>query len=559
MPSLLMSLLPLYPFPRIFLHVSIHFFLFLFSLPFHLPPSPPLLVSLRSYLLNAVNKGDRDNWITAVRNAIPRSPKLAKKEMKAEEPAQTQRPQKVLRQDTAITAALLDTGDGEEEEETSIDSHLSTSQNNEALQNSHNQQDDEEEEEEAATSFNDDLISQVLGTKENERDDSSDEETATTGGEHNCDDIIANGHSSPTLNGTAASEQTETEETKTDQSNGATKIIQTGPEETKKDQSNGTATSDQTEPQETKEVQPNGIELEAEKKVESSMDIEGKVEVVTSVKVQACGSDQEEEEGEGGRDEEPKRKTSTEVAIAEVKSALTITMIRENTVDIPASDTESDDDSTGDELVVPPAPLESQSNEPTKDEPSDSTDPSPDAFFPEPSIPTTPSITIEKVPTLKRSEVVESDVMSKEEEEEVATPPQAMGDKSRIAPAPFIEKRGFLYKEGGQRKTWKLRYFVLQPGMFSYYKNATATKPLGEVKLKNLQIRYPSASARKQSFQFIIHTESAWNKRNNYVIAAQTNSEMKQWLTAFKLAGQKNITPACTPPGSSDDEATPTT
>ena len=38
------------------------------------------------------------------------------------------------------------------------------------------------------------------------------------------------------------------------------------------------------------------------------------------------------------------------------------------------------------------------------------------------------------------------------------------------ASAPFIEKRGFLYKEGGQRKTWKLRYFVLQPGMFTYYK-----------------------------------------------------------------------------------------
>ena len=71
------------------------------------------------------------------------------------------------------------------------------------------------------------------------------------------------------------------------------------------------------------------------------MNIEGKVEVVTSVKVQASGSDPEEE-GEGGRDEEPMRKTSTEVAIAEVKSALTITMIRDNTVDIPASDTESD-------------------------------------------------------------------------------------------------------------------------------------------------------------------------------------------------------------------------
>ena len=44
-----------------------------------------------------------------------------------------------------------------------------------------------------------------------------------------------------------------------------------------------------------------------------------------------------------------------------------------------------------------------------------------------------------------------------------------------------------------------------------------------------------TVGARKQSFQFIIHTESAWNKRNNYVIAAQTNSEMKQWITAFKV------------------------
>jgi hypothetical protein len=432
---------------------------------------------------------------------------------------------------------------------------LSTSQNNEVLQNSHNQQDEEEEEE--VTSFNDDLISQALGTKENERNDSSDEETATAGDEHNCDDVIANGHASPTSNGTAASEQTEPEETKTDHT--------TGPEETKTDQSNGTATSDQTEPQETKEVQSNGIELEAEKKVESSMDIEGKVEVVTSVKVQASGSDQEEEEGEG--DEVPKRKTSTEVAIAEVKSALTITMIRENTIDVPASDTESDDDSTEDDLAVPPAPLESQSTEPTKDEPSDSTDPSPDTFSPEPSTPSTPatpatpSITIEKVPTLKRPEGVESDVTSKEEEEEaeVATALQAKEDKPRITSGPFIEKRGFLYKEGGQRKTWKLRYFVLQPGMFSYYKNATATKLLGEVKLKNLLIIYPSAGERKQSFQFIVHTESAWNKRNNYVIAAQTNVEMKQWVTAFKMAGQKNTTPACTPPGSSDEEATPTT
>ena len=35
----------------------------------------------------------------------------------------------------------------------------------------------------------------------------------------------------------------------------------------------------------------------------------------------------------------------------------------------------------------------------------------------------------------------------------------------------FLEKRGYLYKQGGKHKSWHLRYFVLQPGMFTYYKN----------------------------------------------------------------------------------------
>ena len=38
---------------------------------------------------------------------------------------------------------------------------------------------------------------------------------------------------------------------------------------------------------------------------------------------------------------------------------------------------------------------------------------------------------------------------------------------------PCVEKRGFLYKEGGSKKTWKLRYFNVHRGYFEYYKNAT--------------------------------------------------------------------------------------
>ena len=57
--------------------------------------------------------------------------------------------------------------------------------------------------------------------------------------------------------------------------------------------------------------------------------------------------------------------------------------------------------------------------------------------------------------------------------------------------APFIEKKGYLYKMGGQRKSWKLRYFVIRPGVFNYFKDSSSSKPLGEVKLKNLSIFFP--------------------------------------------------------------------
>ena len=35
----------------------------------------------------------------------------------------------------------------------------------------------------------------------------------------------------------------------------------------------------------------------------------------------------------------------------------------------------------------------------------------------------------------------------------------------------FDGRKGYMYKMGGRHKTWKLRYFVLMPGQFSYYKN----------------------------------------------------------------------------------------
>ena len=106
--------------------------------------------------------------------------------------------------------------------------------------------------------------------------------------------------------------------------------------------------------------------------------------------------------------------------------------------------------------------------------------------------------------------------------------------------AAFSGKQGWLYKQGGKHKSWKRRYFILSPGAFAYYKKQGDKAAQGEVKLKNLKVFYPAVGEREQSFQFVVHTESSWNKRDDYVIAAQSEFEMKEWVEAFKLAGQKN-------------------
>ena len=105
------------------------------------------------------------------------------------------------------------------------------------------------------------------------------------------------------------------------------------------------ATGEKCEPEAAKE--PEAEQLEAERKVQSSLDIEGKVEVVTSVKVQSSSGSDGEGEGEGERQPaesqgEKLRRESAEVAIAEVKTALTVTMVRDNTVEVPDSETDSD-------------------------------------------------------------------------------------------------------------------------------------------------------------------------------------------------------------------------
>ena len=168
------------------------------------------------------------------------------------------------------------------------------------------------------------LPKQALGQKENGQEDSSDEEPVSP-----SSDIITNGHATPTSN-----EPTSNQDTPENNQAGKQCDKEANREPLGTNKSVGTV---------------NGEPLNVERSVESSMDIEGTVEVVTSVRVQTSNGVGDEGEGgrggEGEEEEEKKggvRRSSAEVAIAEVKTALTVTLVRDNTVEVHDSDTESD-------------------------------------------------------------------------------------------------------------------------------------------------------------------------------------------------------------------------
>ena len=272
-----------------------------------------------------------------------------------------------------------------------------------------------------------------MGQKENGRNDSSDEETGTDvplPQTTPTSDIITNGHATPTEKGTT-----------------------------------GTSVEDK-----------NGEQLDTEKEITSSMNLDGTVEVVTTVKVQTRSSDEEDEVEEKLSDSDMGDRFS-EVSIAEVKTALTVTMVRENTIDVQETDSETDgvcvcvcvcdvdhlsslitEDSNGDGSltnihhnsdpkengVLPTKDLPStdppnkdpiQNGIPTEDSTEHSSEsetpspPSSPAKPPTPPTPTTPCITIEKVKTLKKT--VSEDTMTIEEEEMAAKALRAKCDKRR--------------------------------------------------------------------------------------------------------------------------------
>ena len=57
--------------------------------------------------------------------------------------------------------------------------------------------------------------------------------------------------------------------------------------------------------------------------------------------------------------------------------------------------------------------------------------------------------------------------------------PLKFNSKLQVNSKDKVLMKGYLYKQGGNYKSWTKRYFVLQSDVLYYYENADAIKPKG--------------------------------------------------------------------------------
>jgi len=114
------------------------------------------------------------------------------------------------------------------------------------------------------------------------------------------------------------------------------------------------------------------------------------------------------------------------------------------------------------------------------------------------------------------------------------------------------EKKGWLIKQGGQIKTWKRRWFILDNNCLYYFKTPQDLEPCGIIPLENLQVTRsdakkrhclvisdPSGSAVKSAR---IGSDGSVVKGNHqaFYVAAQNFEELESWLNAINTNIHRN-------------------
>jgi serine/threonine-protein phosphatase 2A regulatory subunit B' len=91
---------------------------------------------------------------------------------------------------------------------------------------------------------------------------------------------------------------------------------------------------------------------------------------------------------------------------------------------------------------------------------------------------------------------------------------------------------GYLYKQGGERKNWKKRWFVLRGNCLSYYENAESSSPIKSVVLSGYDVHEVPYDRFKKKLCFeLFHPQD----RTFYLYSEQVD-EHDSWMSVLALA-----------------------
>jgi len=100
------------------------------------------------------------------------------------------------------------------------------------------------------------------------------------------------------------------------------------------------------------------------------------------------------------------------------------------------------------------------------------------------------------------------------------------------------DKQGELKKQGHIRKSWKLRWFILQRDMLFYFKSRLDSKPVGHIPLKDAVVKRCDKFRGKKDFVFELNA-TAINKA--FFIQASTQSDMEEWMKEIQASAEIEI------------------
>lgn len=95
-----------------------------------------------------------------------------------------------------------------------------------------------------------------------------------------------------------------------------------------------------------------------------------------------------------------------------------------------------------------------------------------------------------------------------------------------------VDKEGYLSKRGETNRAFQKRWFVLKGNLLFYYEKKGDKEPIGVIILEGCTVELSESS---DAFSFELVFQGSGSR--TYVLAAETQNEMEDWMKAIACAG----------------------